>query len=837
MASATSSSSSSTLASSLTSAASAASLPSSLLLRLPPVLLEQVCGCLSSREVLHGLAQTAKTVRDVLTPGSFSFHPFHVYHQGLISMCDDSGDSDFSSIESDVSSAFHRRVLTACRLDLNMKHLSVWGVLAALERFSTCREFSLSGRKSEETQLSDSALLALLHSPLVVSCSSLDLHTFWRPGVELEAVAETKARTKASARTKRSRNSDAIQRGTEVLRWADIRLPSLTHLSLAISGFPPYRAVAHFLAAHDGLTSLSVSPLVISVSELTRLLLDPAALPCLSRLQLCENEAFGEGARTASDLEPLVTALATTAMALSGEPRPVAELSFWMRTSPQLSAAAALLPQLTQLRFRRASQAWLGAWTDVRALTAPFPHLQRLSVSKGDWPSDEKSDEEDDEDARRVTAVKGLLPFLSTMADCPLRELDLSTDERLVFDADAIGQLARLRQLRELKLQIAGPMDWRDPTLFASFSAGSFPHLRVLQLSVKLSAEAVVAIASAAPQLQKLTLGGAELSCHPAVICAIVGGYCAQLESLKIDGECGLDWRRVQAADVAGAYQAAAAAAMRADGFRPFTLLRRLSLKMYASAPPSAWHALLALMKAAVRLRCVEQLASHDPLAICALAHLPSLDVLQRDHCLWPASFAAFVTRTPMESGDHEFVEGPPLTVRAEELDTNTDKTQASALVLTSGTWVEKRQSWDFIHLIHLRPNSALFAAYQLSLRAEQTVLERWAAGDFRADDGRSSAAEGPASAAGNEAEGDSHADDEKVGAAGGEEGAQRPVSGHTLSFCSLVVDELRVKQLRDQWAKEAREAEEEEWMDEEEEEEVGEDVEEDIGEEVERDV
>ena len=110
-----------------------------------------------------------------------------------------------------------------------------------------------------------------------------------------------------------------------------------------------------------------------------------------------------------------------------------------------------------------------------------------------------------------------------------------------------------------------------------------------------------------------------------------------------------------QAANVLDAYQTAVTAAGRGDGYRPFTQLRRLVAAMCWCTPPAVWHALLLLLRWAVRLRGVSQLSSNDPLVVAALGYLPSLTALSSE-CAWPHSFVAMMTQKRVQTGEFRYL-------------------------------------------------------------------------------------------------------------------------------------------------------------------------------------
>ena len=166
-------------------------------------------------------------------------------------------------------------------------------------------------------------------------------------------------------------------------------------------------------------------------------------------------------------------------------------------------------------------------WTQIQEMQLPtaFPRLQHLEVYA-------------DEDAVDNTgpAARSMLPFLHVMANCDLTYLDFTTAQPVALDAASMAQLARCHQLKELYVSISTKthMDWPDASLFTSFSLNCFSHLHSISLeTVRVCAETVVAFDSAAPQLQRFYLRLGALSCHPAVVMAILGGYCEQIEYVE----------------------------------------------------------------------------------------------------------------------------------------------------------------------------------------------------------------------------------------------------------------------------------------------------------------
>ena len=683
-------------------------LPARPLLHLPVVLLEQVCSHLPPKQLLIGLAQTAKATRALLTPGCFSSHSLYLRSRELWLL---------SSLPPS-SSVFS--FLARCRLGVELwtpENADVQEVLVCLKRFSTCGELWIN---EGGDGLTSRQLLDLLSSPIVRSSGSLQVSGSFLP---------TSERDEEVARVS-SRMSPPLQRPP--FDWADVHLPSTTQLLLDLNGHqrPLFAGAAVFLAAHSALTHLTISDSVISVEDLTRLFGDPAALPQLSRFELRSRPpkpipmSLAARPRYAiGDSAALVTALTATVVSMSGRMRPIAELALpGIRTAPKALAAAALLPALTSLDLPSASADWLNGWTELPELPSAFPQLQRLRLSAPGGEVDALTPPE--------TTV-ALISFMQTMANRPLQHLSLVSSALRALDAPAMAQLARFQHLRLLHLG-ARPdgdwrLDWRDAGLFNSITAGCLTNLHSLEIeAVQLGANAVVAIASAVPHLRQFNLSNAELSCHPAVVCAIVGGYCAHIEVLRVaDAQAHL-WEEVQALDISNAHRTALATTGKDETYRPFTQLRHLSASVCHCTSPSVWHALLLLLRAATHLRLVECLASNDPLSIAALAYLPSIHALSAE-CLWPPAFAAFLQRTPLQTPHHPFL--------------------VSADVSTADEWIcpfpgslalSERVERDTKSIVHLQPDSGLIASFNRSLgAAHQAVLALWARGEVDADDGQ----------------------------------------------------------------------------------------------------
>ena len=330
--------------------------------------------------------------------------------------------------------------------------------------------------------------------------------------------------------------------------------------------------------------------------------------------------------------------------------------------------------------------------------------------------------------AQPESATQDVLPFIQSVANRPLQHLDIITGERVTFDAIAMAVLARFGSLRHLSIAFRKDqywtqeewMDWRSPELFAAFSAGCLPFLSDLTLQhLQLSAESVAAIAHAAPRLHTFSLKWSGLSRHPAVACAVLGGYCEDIAKVTIDVSWCHCWDYVSAADITAAYQSAVKAVGRSTKYKPFTQLRHLHMLMCWCTPPLVWHALLSLRKSAARLHSVARLTSNDPLTISALSYLPSLRSLSSD-CLWPLSFATFMERRYRRSELYRYlateeVVGRPYTGQLE-----------------GGPVFELTNQSKGAGLILLQPLSKLLAAYRQSLcKSKRALLARWAKGKY----------------------------------------------------------------------------------------------------------
>ena len=318
------------------------------------------------------------------------------------------------------------------------------------------------------------------------------------------------------------------------------------------------------------------------------------------------------------------------------------------------------------------------------------------------------------------------------MADRPLQCLSIATGERVIFDEASLTQVARCQQLQELSVCFDAVhmsdqeqwKDWTDAAVFTSFPARCLARLRSIKLQyVSLSAASLVAIASAAPQLQVIRLKWVELSCHTAIMCAIFGGYCEQTQEIKLTDAYWHVWDGVHTTEVVNAYQSAVQDAGRGDRYKPFTQLRHLRAIMCWCTPPAVWHALLSLMRHATDLNCVAKLTSNDPLTIAALMDLPSFKSLGSD-CLWPLSFVTFMEQKYVHTGRYRYLAARAVIGRQYRGGPEDGPT----LELANRTVGEGP--------VILRRRSSLFASFRQSLcKTKRAVLARWARGNFHDDD------------------------------------------------------------------------------------------------------
>ena len=703
----------------LVSASSSHRPASSVLLHLPAALLSQVCNYLPPRELLVTFARASKHVRALLTSDCFNFpssEPVVLRSRELLLL---SSLPLSSCLNQSPFYSRHFPVVVRVAAGDSMRR-----VLDSLDFFPGCRSLFVRAAGRHIVELSDADLYDLLHHPTTVACHDICVLGFDRAATKVRVESD---QSTVDLRTARSRRRGSLLGFFTNLRsrrqpfdWANIRLPALTILRLLISSLSRYVGGAAFLTAHTGLRSLTINiSLLMSVDELTAIFQDTAALPALMHLGLYDSMA-----EHPYNLAPLITALATVVVRDTGRPRAVEALLLGVPASPELFSAAALIPGLTSLRVSLVRAGWLRAWTKTPLLTTAWPLLKELDVDVWNTLMDEESPASD------------ILPLVQSLCPASLEILHINPGERVRFDAAALSLLTSLHRLKTLEVTtfrgMANCIEWVDSALVTSFTAGCLSELRSLILpKVRLSAESVVAIASAAPELRKFKVF-TDPTCHPAVMCAIVGGYCQHIEDLAILEEGIRVWSNVQATEVTAAYQSAIAAAGRGGGYRPFTQLHSFRVEMCWCTSASVWHALLSLLRWASHLQCVSRMNSNDPLVVTALTHLPSLNELGAA-CAWPRSFSACICQKHVRTGGYAYLACD-------------DRVETEAIVAFSGMSkaLHLTVSGKEGGAIPLRPGSRLLTAYCLSLPAEhQAVLRRWARDEFHADDHRLTAAEG----------------------------------------------------------------------------------------------
>ena len=692
------------------------------LLHLPAVLLPHVCSFLCPRELLGKLARTARAMRDQLSPACFSFYVVDLDFEELLYLA-----------ARTARSSFYARVLSESHLHLHLSspHIGMQQVLASLHHFPSCSSVAViaDGWKA----LRDEGLHNLLHHPTVLSCKELSLQFLERSQSEPFPVSGSQPQSDVRiTRSKRRRDSDSAVAVVTTARkqrfsWANIRLPSVTQLRLNLHGRPCYFGGLAFLRAHPALVELTVSMLLVSLPQLTRIFSDPHALPLLARFTLHEHN---RQRLTTHDVRPMLTALASTAVEVSGRPRPMRSLEIHIATQQGVFAAAALMPELHCLRVYQVRPPWLDEWTPMpdRQLVA-FPQLQACLVHVNVYDN--------------TAPPTDMVSFLESMATCPLQTLQLRTGQPVTFDAAAIGQLARLDKLEELSFSIGtadivGWVDWTDPALFAAFTSapGCLRCLQsVLLRNVKLSADSILAIGSAMPNLKEFILSCCQLSCHPVIVAAIIGGCCERIESVDVGDRLLFDWTEVRAKDVVEAHRNGVAAAGRDEGCSSFTQLAQLRLDMCWCTPASVWYALLSLLKCA-QVECVAALASNDPLVVAALSCIPSVSQLSSE-CLWPNEFATFMEQKDERTGRYRYLQSR----RLSGAESSGCPGERAVFELSDSATDDSSD----LRPVRLRPRSDLFTAFQRSLSDEQqAVLTRWAASDFRPDDEQLRGVEGP---------------------------------------------------------------------------------------------
>ena len=717
--------------SSSSSSSSASDPPSITLLTLPAPLLNHVCCFLSPNNLLVTLAHYSKTARALLTPAHFSSHFLELDGHELYHLVRLSASSNSLTLR-----PFYAHVLSECRLsvDVSSPDVSMQHLFNSLDHIPLCGSLSVRGlgaRGDLLRELPDLQLYNLLHHATTLVCTDLAVFEFERcraARVPLDNGQPLDDLT-ANLRPKRKRHSSLSPTArSKQFEWADIRLPKVTRLRLDLHGEPNYIGGAAFLTAHSQLLHLDVSTMFVTVAELTAIFAVAKVLPSLNSFTL--RERTPDEGRSEHNLSALLTALATTVVGENGGVRPMKRLHFDLPSSYGVFAETAVMPNLTHLQVDGARPGWLEEWT---GLGTGFQHLQQLIVL---------ADFDHPVDGAAVPASTDMLSFLRPMIDRPLELLRIDAGERVTFSAASLSVLLQLSHLRELCLSTGDQqdadsyMDFTHDAFLTSCAAGSLKHLRVLSLeAVRLSAASIIAIASSAPKLRKFDVDYVVLECHPAVVCAILAGYCHHIEHISVDDERCPGWREVQAADVNGAYQSAVAVAGRGSGYRPFTQLCYLHVMMCWCTTPSVWHAMLSLMRHAAHLRTVYHLTSNDPLAIAALSYLPSLQALGAD-CLWPALLVECMEKRDEQTGKYRYVVCQQLKGERRFLCPRNSTLQLLNGAMRSAKGHESVLLW---------PRSDFFTAFRASLSADhQAALQRWAHGSFHADDGQLTAVETP---------------------------------------------------------------------------------------------
>ena len=478
------------------------------LLRLPAVLLPHVCGFLSPNDLLVTLARAAKQTRDSLTAACFSPNVLTLSPGALSRL------SSLVSASALGLRLFLARVLSCCQLEVEWDSetgMSMQRLLASLDHFHACRVLRLHGT-TDWPRLGDRDLHRLLHHPTTLTCTELEIDEgFHHEQHEAIPVDEKEAEGMSDVRVTRSmkrKHDSAVVPWTKVFDWATISLPSVTRLRLLITGRVPYIGGAAFLTAHTALLELHVTFLLVSQYELTAVFRDTAALPQLTALGLHDERWHEFCGRDCSDL---LTAVATTVVAQSGRPRPLAWLRLDLHALPRRELFAAVVPMsaLTSLHLDSAQSGWLDEWTGTPDIATAFPQLQQVTISTRGYAEDMSSD---------------FFQFLQSVAHCPLQLLHIKAGHRITTDTAALSQLARFHQLRSLYISRgfsarSDCLDWRDQALFASFTLGCLPHLTSVRLQqVKMSAASVAAIASATPHARAPSQPGrAELPSRSCV--------------------------------------------------------------------------------------------------------------------------------------------------------------------------------------------------------------------------------------------------------------------------------------------------------------------------------
>ena len=258
-------------------------------------------------------------------------------------------------------------------------------------------------------------------------------------------------------------------------------LPST--LSHSFKGGPSYTGVAAFLTSHTALLRVSLSTEFASTRELARVFQDSTALPLLTDFILI-NVVEQEGVHS---IGPIVTALATTAVGVSGSVRPIRVLHLDVLASGSGLAATAVMPALVELKASRLRPGWLKEWAGVRQTGTVFPMLERCELMSVGYAEGNPA------------AARDLTPFFQSLARSPVQMLHVRTGERVKFDAAASAQIVRMRQLREFVMATGAEhafalTQWIDYcALGAAFTPGCFTCLREVGLqNVRMSAVSIL---------------------------------------------------------------------------------------------------------------------------------------------------------------------------------------------------------------------------------------------------------------------------------------------------------------------------------------------------------
>ena len=687
------------------------------LLHLPTVLLSQVCSHLTARELLVTLAVSAQAARNVLSPECFAHEPLDL----------DSRDNSLL-LPSTPPSPFYARVLHPCRLSVSLTsgEATMDDVLRSLHRFPSCAELTLySWEREEFSEMRDVDLHRLFQHPSVLSCTELEVTGFTRWRVEGLSALQQPAGSQPK-RTKRQRRAGPLSPG-EQFDLSVIHLPHATSLSLRILSHFRYLGGAAFLTTHIALRKLEINLVLCSASDLTEVFEDSTALPQLTDFALHDDYEALHSRHADEDVTLLVAACARTVLTATGGPRPITRLALHLSVAVSVVAAAALLLDLADLQLDKVSGGWLRGWRSVES--SAFSRLQKCVVHSRGYELHDTGDD--------------MLPFLQSMAAAPLQRLHIDVGQRVTLSLAVIAEVARLSLLEELTLDNRGHggegkwMDWTQEALFVPFSAGCLSRLRTFHLDNSIvSAAFVVAISAAAPNLRSFKLNRrCELTCHPAVVFAIVGGYCEHIELIFVHDRNwnGHRWSSAPAAQVTRAYQAAVAAAGRGSEYKPFTELGRLHVTMCWCTHASVWHALLSLLRHARRLRCLAELRTDDPLAISALSHLPCLSRLSAQ-CYYPKAFTSFLATSTERTSRRRYQPGRRLSSKEVTFCQSYE---------TCFRLVEEWEQDGHPHIDYhnsyresLLPHTRLFADFQATLSDEQqAVLARWARHEWAAGD------------------------------------------------------------------------------------------------------